>query len=170
MKLSPRYAWEELGQERGLKPPPKWQQIQLSTCFFLADNLYKSLSVVAEGRKFASWIHDLIKMTVLLFIFLNFNWFVAVLGRRCCVQGSLTVPSRGSSLVAVFRLLTVVAQALGVQASGVGACTGWAASRHVESFLTRDQTHVHWIRRWVPNPWTTRQVLQALLKSPFSLS
>ena len=54
VKLSPRYAWEELGQEQGLKPPPKWQQIQLSTCFFLADNLYKSLSVVAEGHKFAS--------------------------------------------------------------------------------------------------------------------
>ena len=62
------------------------------------------------------------------------------------------------------------AQALGVWASVVVARMGLVASRHVESFLTRDQTHVHRIGRWVLKQWTTRQVLQACLKSLFSLS
>ena len=45
-----------------------------------------------------------------IFIFF-FHLFLAVLGLRCCTGFSLAVPStsRGCSIVAVLRLLTVVA-------------------------------------------------------------
>ena len=49
------------------------------------------------------------------------------------------------------------AQVPGVKASVVAA-QGLAAPRHVESFQTRDQTHVPCVGRQIPNRWTTREV------------
>ena len=44
-----------------------------------------------------------------------------------------------------------------------------AASRHVESFWTRDRTCVLCIGRWILNHWTTREVLPLLWAPPFSV-
>ena len=38
-------------------------------------------------------------------------------------------------------------------------CVGLIALQHVESSLTRDQTHVPCIGRWILNYWATREVL-----------
>jgi len=52
-----------------------------------------------------------------------------------------------------------------LQRAGSRACSsvvvysGSVALRHVESSLTRDRTHVPYIGRWIPNHWTTREVL-----------
>ena len=101
---------------------------------------------------------------------------MAVLALHCCRKGCSNCGRQGllsscgvqASHCGSFSCCR--AQALGVWASVVVARMGLVASRHVESFLSRDQTHVHRIGRWVLNQWTTRQVLQARLKSLFSLS
>ena len=72
---------------------------------------------------------------------------LAALGLCCHTQVSLLVVSRGFSL---WRLLLL-------QRTG--------ALQHVESFWTRNQTHVPCIGRWIPNHRTTKEVQAPQLSS-----
>ena len=94
---------------------------------------------------------------------------MAVLGLRCCMQGCSRCGKQGllsrcgvqASHCGGFSCFR--AQALGMWASVVVPCMGLVASRHVESFLTRDQTHVHRIGRWVLNPSLSLESKRILL-------
>ena len=87
------------------------------------------------------------------------HWvFVAALGL------SLVVESGDYSLVAVHRLLVVLAslvgraQALGTQASYL-QLMGLVALQEVESSRIRDETRVPYVGRWILTHRTTKEVL-----------
>ena len=86
-----------------------------------------------------------------LFWGLFLNLFIWLCWVSVAVRGlSLVVVSGGHALVAEHRL--------GTWASVI-VVTGLVASWHMGSSLTRDQTHIPCIGRWILNPWTTTEVL-----------
>ena len=79
---------------------------------------------------------------------------------------SLVAASGGSSLV-VYRLLIAVASHCRAWALGhvLSNCGPWVYLPHgkVESSWSRDQTHVPFTGRRIPNYWTTREIPQLLV-------
>ena len=81
-------------------------------------------------------------------------WFLAALGVHCCAWATLVaVPGL---LIAFASCCRALAPEHGL--SSYGWRIGLVAPWHVESFWTRDRTHVPCIGKWILNHWTTREV------------
>ena len=99
--------------------------------------------------------------------------FLAVLSLRCCSGFSLVVEGAGYSLVAVCRLLIMVASVVvkhmdsrawtlelwlpGSRAQAPWLCVGLVALWHVGSSWTRDWTRISCTGRWILYHWATRE-------------
>ena len=98
----------------------------------------------------------------------------------CCAQAFSSCCEKGYFFLAVHGLLIGMAsliaehrqQAHGLQQLQLTGSRAWAqqlwgmglaAPQHVGSSRTRDQTYVHCVGRWIPNPQTTREVPYSFL-------
>jgi len=116
------------------------------------------------------------RLVNIFLIFYNFIfiYLLAVLGFCCCAGFSPVVMSRGSSLVVVCGLLTVVASPVAdhglwsewdsvvavyghCSTGSVVVAHGSVVPQHVRSSRTVDRTCVFCIGRWILYQWATRE-------------
>ena len=86
------------------------------------------------------------------------NWFLAVLSLHCCVWAFSSCGEQGLLLITVHGLLLLRSMRSRMRVQSLWHM-GLVAPQHVESSLTRDQTHAPCISWQILNHWPTREVL-----------
>ena len=104
-------------------------------------------------------------MDFLLLLLFTYIFILAALGLCCCARAFPSCRERGSLSSRRFGGFSIEWLLL-LHSTGYKACRlqqlwhpGLVVLKYVEFSLTRDQTHVLCIGRWILNQWTTREIL-----------
>ena len=109
--------------------------------------------------------HMLLSVSTRSLCFCLFNsMLLSSVSYQFCLLIYLFFDCAGSSLLCRLSLVVgglLIAVASLVVEHRLSGCSaqGLVALRHMESYRTRDWTHVPCIGRWTPNHWATREVL-----------
>ena len=103
-------------------------------------------------------------MDFLLLLLFTYIFILAALGLCCCARAFPSCSEWGS--LSSWGLWASQQSGFSLHSTGYKACRlqqlwhpGLVVLKYVKFSLTRDQTHVLCIGRWILNQWTTREIL-----------